>query len=231
MAREQCQICHNREADLEKFDDHKLMHQLHVTGHKVECFDCHRSIEHSLEPEKLVHAASDCGSCHPNHHHEQVAMLQGMGGRSLSDHAATMLATRVECRSCHRVMEVSPTGVLWKASADVCTTCHSSTAVEQLQSYVQDLEASLADIEAAVQAVQSAIDATDMTPERAAAFQVDLRKVEDDLSFLKIGNGIHNIHYASTLARALRDSLVALCLDLGIPEPEITFPEDIQAFE
>lgn len=231
VASEKCRVCHNREEDIQKLDDHKLMHQLHVTAHKVECFDCHQPIEHSLGPEKLVHAASDCDSCHPNHHREQVDMLQGLGGKSLSDQAATMLATRVECKSCHRVMEASPTGVLWKASADVCTTCHSSTAVEQLQSYVRDLDTSLAEIEAAVEVVQSAIDTTDMTPGRAAELEAELGKVKDDLSFLKIGNGIHNIHYATTLASALRDELATLCLDLGIPEPKITLPEYVEPLD
>ncbi len=49
-----CQSCHNRQIDYEKFADHELMHQIHVTDHKVECLDCHGEIEHAFEPDRIL---------------------------------------------------------------------------------------------------------------------------------------------------------------------------------
>ncbi len=97
------------------------MHAKHVTEHKIDCLQCHLQIEHSLDRHKLEHAAADCQSCHPNHHREQVNMLQGTGGKTVPAQPNGMMAVRVECRTCHRVKEVSSTGtVLWRGStADV----------------------------------------------------------------------------------------------------------------
>ena len=144
-----CQTCHNRKIDLEKINDHELMHQLHVTDHKIACSDCHDAIEHSLQPELITHAASDCASCHPNHHREQVNMLQGMGAETMPGTPAVMLTARVECRACHRVKQVSPTGtILWKASSDVCTACHTPEVAEELQAYHVEMKDSLEELEA-----------------------------------------------------------------------------------
>ena len=135
VARVRCQVCHNREVDLEKIVDGKLMHEVHVTEHKVDCMDCHEEITHSLSTEKLTHAASDCASCHPDHHREQVNMLLGVGGLSIPEQAASMSTSRVQCIACHREKQVSATGtVVWKASADVCSACHTAAAEPQLAS-------------------------------------------------------------------------------------------------
>ena len=81
VPRERCLSCHNREGDLARITDHEFMHAKHVTEHKVDCLQCHTPIQHSLDRDKLAHAAADCQSCHPNHHREQVEMLQGHGGQ------------------------------------------------------------------------------------------------------------------------------------------------------
>ena len=61
------------------------------------------------------------------------------------------MATRVECRTCHRKKEVSATGtVLWRASAEVCLACHDKADAEQLKAYHANLKTLLAEIEAAV---------------------------------------------------------------------------------
>ena len=51
------------------------------------------------------------------------------------------------------------------------------------------------------------------------------------MSFLRTANGIHNIHYASTLTRALVDRLAALARELKIAEPKVTLPKRMDQFE
>jgi len=67
VPRERCGVCHNREDDLKRIDDHRFMHQKHVSDHKVDCLECHLAIEHSLDEARILHAASDSTSCHPDH--------------------------------------------------------------------------------------------------------------------------------------------------------------------
>ena len=228
---ERCQVCHNRKQDLARIDDHVFMHQKHVTEHKVDCLDCHLEISHSLDREKIVHARDNCAACHPDHHREQVDMLQGVGGRSIPAHAGEMPTARVECGSCHRFKEVSPTGtVLWRASAEVCATCHDASAAERLQSYHEKLRASLTDIESNIQRVHEALESAQLDRDQSATMAAQLDDLQADLSFLRVGNGVHNIHYASMLTRMLLDRLSTLCRELKIAEPNVALPDDSNGF-
>ena len=73
--------------------------------------------------------------------------------------------------------------------------------------------------------VRAAVEVTNLKIERFREIRSRVQKVEHDVSFLKVANGIHNIHYANTLTRVLLDELIALSQALEIPEPEITLPE------
>jgi predicted CXXCH cytochrome family protein len=225
VSRVRCQVCHNREVDLEKISDTELMHQLHVTEHKVECIDCHGEITHSVRKHELTDAASDCSSCHPNHHREQVNMLQGTGGLSIGEGRAGMTATGVQCLACHRDREISTTGsIVWKASAEVCTACHTDAATEELQAYQDDVQASLTDIKSALQRASNALKVVELAPEQLAESEAVLSRLEHDVDFLRVGNGIHNIHYATTLTNVLFDDTAALCRTLDVAGPTITLP-------
>jgi predicted CXXCH cytochrome family protein len=225
VPRERCRVCHNREQDLGRIDDHTFLHQTHVTDHKVDCLECHLAIEHSLDENRIVHAASDCKSCHPSHHTEQVQMLQGMGGKLLSGHTSAMAVARIACPSCHRVKEASPTGtVLWKASTAVCTECHSASDVEGYRSYHEAVRGSLSKLDAAAGRVRQGLPTATLTDEKKSAAQAALREIEHDLNFLRVGNDIHNLHYASALTKALVDRLSSLCEELGIEKPQVTLP-------
>ena len=57
------------------------------------------------------------------------------------------------------------------------------------------------------------------------------KQVLNDVDFLKVGNGAHNIHYANTLTSVLLQELGALCRDLDIPEPQATLPENVEHFQ
>jgi nitrate/TMAO reductase-like tetraheme cytochrome c subunit len=232
VARVRCQVCHNRETDLEKIADVGLMHELHVTSYKVDCMDCHEEITHSLAPEKLTHAASDCRSCHPDHHREQVNMLLGTGGLSLPDQLTRMSNSRVQCAACHRERDVSATGtVVWRASADVCTACHSSADETQLQTYQEQVRVFLADLAAALERVRKAMEVAELTSQQLSSYSETLERLEHDLEFLNVGNGIHNIHYASTLTRVLMDDTRQLCRQLNVAEPMAELPQGIDRLD
>ena len=110
VPRERCLACHNREGDLGRISDHVFMHAKHVTEHKIDCLQCHLPIEHSLDRHKLAHAAADCQSCHPNHHASSSTCSRARAGRRFPRKLNGMMAVRVECRTCHRVKEVSSDG-------------------------------------------------------------------------------------------------------------------------
>jgi predicted CXXCH cytochrome family protein len=201
------------------------MHQMHVTDHKVDCLECHLEIQHSLDRNRIEHAAADCTSCHSNQHGEQVRMLLGQGGKSISARHGGMAVAGISCPSCHQVKEISPTGtVLWRASTAICTQCHDQAATERLAAHHELLKSSLADIESDLSRAREALGTADLDATRMAEITQRLHDLEDDLQFLCVGNSIHNMHYADSLTRALVDKLRAVCSDLGIDEPMVNLP-------
>lgn len=225
VPKERCTVCHNRQDDLRRIDDHVFLHQKHVTDHKIDCLDCHLEIKHSLDPHKFEHAASDCQACHANEHGAQVRMLQGEGGKSLPGHHGGMAAAGISCSSCHQAKETSATGtVLWKASTAVCNQCHDEAAKDRVLARHEQLKGVLAKIEAELSRVRDAVRTANLDETQTAQITKRLGDLEDDLRFLRVGNSIHNMHYADSLLHALVDKLRAICLELKIAEPAINLP-------
>lgn len=227
VPRERCRVCHNREDDLARINDHVFMHKMHVSDHKIDCTDCHLEIHHTLDKDRLLHAASDCQSCHPNHHHEQVDMFRGVGGKSIVGERGSMMAARIGCRSCHRAEEVSATGtVLWKASEEVCALCHSPAEVARVKAYTGELRKFESVLKETLTRVEKALPASDLSDEAKKKARGEQEQIQSDLEFLREGNFIHNIHYASTLTEKLFERLTQLCKELKIPPPEAKMPAD-----
>jgi predicted CXXCH cytochrome family protein len=222
---ERCSVCHSRPDDLRRIDDHEFLHQTHVTDHKVDCLDCHLEIHHSLDPHRIEHAASNCQSCHPNQHGEQIRMLRGEGGKSVATRPGGMAVAGLSCPSCHQVREVSATGtVLWRASTAVCSQCHDEAATQRLKARHEQLKSSLAELEAELVRAREAVTGASLDEQRTTQVKQRLRDLEDDLQFLRVGNSIHNMHYADSLTVALLDKLRAICRELNIAEPTIELP-------
>jgi len=223
---ERCRACHTDKESLAKIGERDMLHVRHTEIHRIDCVGCHEPIAHSLDDQRLTHAVSDCASCHPNHHQEQLQMFEGVGGELAPGAAGGMTASRVACRSCHQVLDVSPTGtMLWKSSADVCSMCHDAAQVSDLLIYQDALGKSLLDIEAALGRAQQARDQAELTDERRTEFDGRLTKLRHDAEFLRIGKGIHNVHYADKLQRVLFDETVKLCGALQVEPPTVAMPE------
>jgi predicted CXXCH cytochrome family protein len=136
-----------------------------------------------------------------------------------------MMAARVSCRSCHRLREVSPTGaVLWKSSAGVCSMCHEESEVERLRAYHEAFRAAEPQMESALSSARKALASAKLSADRAAALAKELDRIHSDLEFVRKGNDIHNIHYASKLMRTLLEQLRGLCRELHAPQPKVDLP-------
>lgn len=226
VPRERCTVCHNREDDLQRLGDRDFLHTVHVTKHKVDCMDCHLAVNHSLDPHKIMTAASNCAGCHPNQHHQQIAMLEGSGARLIPPHPSNMVAARIACFTCHQEQEVSPTGtVLLKASLATCAGCHAESEIDGLRAYHEQLKQSLARLETEAQRVQRALDTAVLEAGRRAALTQRLEDVQHDIRFLHAGNDIHNSHYASELVTILVGEMTALCSELRVPGPAVQLPD------
>jgi hypothetical protein len=62
-------------------------------------------------------------------------------------------------------------------------------------------------------------------PEAQATSLADrLETIQHDLAFLRSANGIHNVHYATTLTSTALERLTAMCRELKLPEPKVELP-------
>jgi hypothetical protein len=192
----------------------------------VDCLDCHLAIHHSLDIEKIEHAAGDCQSCHPDHHREQVSLLRGVGGKTISAHDNSMVAARIACPACHRQKTVSSTGtVTWEASIATCAECHEGPRADQVRTYQRELDTALSELRSEVKKIRSAMESADFNDEELAAMSAQLVDAEKDLDFLGAANGIHNVHYATSLTQAVLDQVILLSVQLELGRPMITLPE------
>lgn len=112
---------------------------------------------------------------------------------------------------------------MWRASTQVCSECHSADEVDRYQEYHAALRASLEDFEAALKLAQDSLASSALPGDEGLRGQ--LEEIEHDVAFLRVGNDIHNLHYASTLAEALLERLAAVSEKLGLKRPQIDLPD------
>jgi hypothetical protein len=110
---------------------------------------------------------------------------------------------------------------------DVCSQCHDAAAMDRVLVRHEQLKDSMAAIEAGLNRAREAIPAANLQAARAAEFGQRLRDLEADLQFLRVGNSIHNMHYADSLVRALVEHLRAISRELHIEEPAIEMPQEL----
>ncbi len=103
VRKERCHSCHSEIGHIERYGETAFMHEMHVTDHKVECFDCHDAIRHGLLPRE-EHASVEgqgCASCHTSAHDAPHLLYAGTGARGVEDAPSRMFQTRVDCEACH----------------------------------------------------------------------------------------------------------------------------------
>ena len=202
VPRERCITCHNQATRLAKYGDTVLLHQKHVTEHKVDCSYCHLLIEHvePVRPEtalsRIQAAASSCQSCHEAGHSPQLALYTGTGGRGVPAMPSPMYQSGVRCEGCH-IHLPGQVEVVDKASDVSCMSCHGAG---YRTIYLSWTEGSARRAEA----LRRQVDETARALGSAAPAAFDDARFNLDL--VERGKGVHNIGYAyALLGRAYED--------------------------
>ncbi|MGE5179975.1 MAG: cytochrome c3 family protein [Bacteroidota bacterium] len=208
---ERCVTCHNQPARLAKYSDTDLLHQMHVTKHKVDCMDCHLHLEHvapitaktfagmmQLANTRIHQAATDCNACHQTGHSPQLALYTGTGGRGVPAMPSPMYVAGVRCEGCHQQLP-GQTSEVNRASDISCMTCHGPEYRKIFQSWVEGTTRRAAAVRAEVASTQAAVGSG--SPQLAEArFNLDI---------VERGHGVHNVSYAYALLRRSHDDLNA----------------------
>ncbi len=211
---ERCQICHAEPERFEQVGNVPLIHNKHVTEHKVDCEECHNAIQHGLV--KMVSTLEvECSSCHPDHHSEVKELYMGIGGKQVPANPSSMFMTRVGCNGCHLVhKEVEGFGNVKVAGEASCIHCHGTEFHGMLGNWKQEISTSL-------ESMFEILDRTEKIVSRNSGSDgyVDaLRSLETarhNLRVVSMGGGVHNVGYSIELLQSSFESIQESLRNVG----------------
>jgi nitrate/TMAO reductase-like tetraheme cytochrome c subunit len=209
-----CFNCHNEPERLTGADNTELVHRTHIAEHNVECTQCHVPVQHGLVP--LEHAAEsdlDCRSCHQGTHEAQKQLYSGRGGNNTEGLPSAMFLARVSCKGCHALpTEMAGHEGLQAAGEATCMSCHGIRYANILPAWQEESTRKLSRVERVVRQATSALGSAPVRT-RVAADSL-LRLARENVDFVRVGNGAHNIAFADELLRSALD-LVRQAVEVG----------------
>lgn len=222
VPRERCQTCHNQVDRLEEYDNDVLLHQKHVTEHKVDCMDCHLQLQHvapiagksAAKAEAAVksaaarihQAASDCKACHEAGHSPQLALYTGTGGRGVASIPSPMFEAGVRCEGCHTSLPGREAAV--NRATDVsCMSCHGAGYRKIYLGWKAGTEQRAAAVGRQLEETARALGSGASTRLADAQF---------NQSLVSRGHGLHNVSYSYALLRQSHADMNAARREKGL---------------
>ncbi|MCP2520234.1 cytochrome c3 family protein [SCandidatus Aminicenantes bacterium Aminicenantia_JdfR_composite] len=222
VPRENCFKCHWEVDRLNKYDDTDLMHKTHISEHKIECLQCHLSIQHKIV--RKIEALVDCQTCHPKHHQAQRILFSGEGGKGHLERIPNIMFEKgLSCKGCH-IFHEDKGGKLIKgrtyiSSPEACETCHGEGFSRILWEWEKATEKKLNKIKLIYKNISQKIK------QSKNGDKEKIKKLLEDATFnidiVEQGKGVHNVQYAEQLLSAAYNNLITALKEAGISyEPE-----------
>jgi nitrate/TMAO reductase-like tetraheme cytochrome c subunit len=215
VPRQVCWTCHNKSAQVARYDEPSFVHQNHVTKHKVECSSCHVQIEHKLTtgpayvPFKSgarhdVLQKGTCGQCHEETHGGPSELYRGRGGRGVPDMPSPMYRTQVDCIGCHKARsrdkaKASVMGQTYLAVQDSCNYCHAKKYEGRLDEWKKTIAELLLNAEAAYVKTKADLAKKTLSGMNTLAIRNLLDDANHNIRLVKLGHGVHNLNYSTAL--------------------------------
>jgi predicted CXXCH cytochrome family protein len=198
VPREHCLTCHNQADRLARYGEREFLHRMHVSQHKVECMNCHLTIEHGTPEHPTPQSAGGCASCHGAGHSAQRDLYAGTGGRGVPSVPGPMYAAGVTCEGCHNpeVAAVAastggePAAHPMRANEVSCMSCHGPAYEKVFRAWQEGLAARVGPLRAQITASAAALGAS---PPPA---WLDARH---NFELVERGRGVHNVGYSYAL--------------------------------
>ncbi len=197
VPRENCSSCHFEPERLAKYSDTELLHQVHIAEHKVECSQCHLTIQHRIQritPETKL----DCSSCHDDTHSEQLSLFTG---RDQDGHVGSenpMLEAGLNCASCHLFHEqLLGTAEVSTAKPESCESCHGKGYGRLLNLWEESAEIKLTELRNEIARVERTVRT--LHPSDMSSIQQDIQSATYALNLIEVGKAVHNMTFTDQL--------------------------------
>ena len=226
---DRCILCHSEPEHLELYSDTAFMHFNHVTAHKIECTQCHNSIEHRSPEAPAQHPALGkseiCGQCHQSQHQTVQALYAGRGGFGIQGTADPMFEAGVTCEACHRGLEgVGPPSTARPAGAAGCMYCHGEEYGSTLAQWLAEFGGPVDELLLAVLRAKRLVASIPSSRQGKPAAWDLVQEARANVQLVQVGNGVHNPVYArQLLQQAVSQANAALALvgsDYRVPAPK-----------
>ncbi len=221
-----CESCHSDAETLAKRKDMKLMHAEHVAKQKAQCADCHQPIRHK-EGDFIEAARLNCGSCHPDHHSYQKALLIGAAYGDVPETPSLMNRVKTNCQGCHEKEEMLKGEDILRGAAKACVDCHTKDHEKMLADWVKEVKTEVAfagETRDKAFAMMNQVKGQ-LSEDQIAEFEELFEKGQKALDIVEFGNGVHNKKYSIMLIDEAMNSIYGV---LDVVEPMV---EEQAAFE
>jgi hypothetical protein len=220
VPRERCYTCHWDRERLDKYDSTDVMHAEHITKHKIECEQCHLSMQHkSIAKEN---AMPECQTCHEGFHEAQKDLFSGHGGHGVPDTPSPMFDKGLTCQGCHVFHEdthgIEFAGETFVASGKSCEPCHGKGYGRLLSIWQESAKKKMATVRSTLDEARSARRQFKGTGSERHALDSLLQEATYNFDLVESGRPIHNIVYANEL---LEDAYTRLGQVLQTTRPEL----------
>ena len=204
-----CLQCHNKREILEAKYTPEFLHRNHVTNHKVECFTCHSPIKHQITGLHYKgQPAEVCAGCHRGGEHAgEVSMYLGKGARLVADRPNRMAVINMDCDVCHEKGSGTAPGA-------TCATCHGDLTEGMVQRWKDLLRDGEEELQRQISAAKAQAGA-----KAGGALKQAISDAEYNYTFIKKGDGVHNVVYAASVIEATKNALQT-ALGKGKASPE-----------
>jgi ssDNA-binding Zn-finger/Zn-ribbon topoisomerase 1 len=214
VPRQTCWNCHNQLTQVNRYDETQFVHETHVSKHKVECANCHIRIEHRLDAAAIgkvagphgvsLQGGGSCGQCHEQMHGGPLELYTGTGGRGVPDMPSPMARAQVDCIACHRTHQKSDAaadvqGQTYLGTQDRCNYCHGEKYPGRLQEWKQTIQTHQDKAEKAFALAKGVLEAKKLQGPDLLQAQRLLDDAEHNIRLVKLGHGVHNVNYATSL--------------------------------
>ncbi|RMF08443.1 MAG: hypothetical protein D6762_05615 [Candidatus Neomarinimicrobiota bacterium] len=221
---ERCSTCHAEPDKIDQYTNVDLVHQNHVTDHKVECQTCHLGIQHKsiARTNEIVPA---CSSCHESEHLEQLTLFTGRDNHRNYVLPNPMFEAGLNCQACHIFHENSPNSFLDKvtvAKGESCERCHGKGYAKLFQRWESIMNEKASLVGNCIDQLQQAADSPALPTAKREQAQSLLQEALYDYRLVTQGNVVHNVAFSDTLlveaANYLREAETVLGVESCTPD-------------
>ncbi|MFQ6617901.1 MAG: cytochrome c3 family protein, partial [Fidelibacterota bacterium] len=203
VPRENCFSCHWEQDRLDRAGETDLMHKTHITDNKIECLQCHLSIQHKIVRKTLL-TGEDCQTCHTGMHESEIKLFSGTGGYALNHIPNPMFEGGLNCRGCHifheQIRKPADGEHTYYARPESCDRCHGKGYERILKDWEEFADQRLKKLTREYARVVKEVTKSPVyTGKKRNEIDELLRQARYNMDIVNTGKSVHNVQYSDEL--------------------------------